>query len=148
MEKQMRKGFLLVLLGLSFLTPALSSASDLQNIQQKCSAGDGNSCLDLGVMYYSGDGVPGDLRKAGELFEKSCNLGIGLGCYNRGINYFFGNGVPIDIKKANYFFEKGCSLSYGDACRNLALSYEEGTGVEQSLSQARKYNEKEGLLRE
>lgn len=38
------------------------------------------ACNNLGVLYYNGDGVKQDYKKAMEFFGKACDLGEQKGC--------------------------------------------------------------------
>ncbi|GAA9141257.1 hypothetical protein Taitung76_03100 [Helicobacter pylori] len=40
----------------------------------------GGGCNGLGGLYYNGDGVKQDSKKAVALFEKACKLGEQLAC--------------------------------------------------------------------
>ncbi|GAA8295840.1 hypothetical protein HpHA275_07240 [Helicobacter pylori] len=45
-----------------------------------CELKDGWGCSFLGVLYYNGDGVKQDSKKAAALFEKACKLGYKKAC--------------------------------------------------------------------
>ncbi|GAA7783949.1 hypothetical protein HpMS113_07460 [Helicobacter pylori] len=45
-----------------------------------CELKDGWGCSFLGVLYYNGDGVKQDSKKAAALFEKACKLGDQKAC--------------------------------------------------------------------
>ena len=45
-------------------------------------SGDASGCSNLGVMYFSGDGVLQDKSKALALFSKACDLKDEHGCEN------------------------------------------------------------------
>ncbi|WP_253782011.1 tetratricopeptide repeat protein [Helicobacter pylori] len=45
-----------------------------------CELKDGWGCSFLEVLYYNGDGVKQDSKKAVALFEKACKLGEQLAC--------------------------------------------------------------------
>ncbi|UOR70313.1 tetratricopeptide repeat protein [Helicobacter pylori] len=45
-----------------------------------CELKDGWGCSFLGVLYYNGDGVKQDSKKAVALFEKACKLGYKKAC--------------------------------------------------------------------
>ncbi|GAA9253757.1 hypothetical protein TH0071_01100 [Helicobacter pylori] len=45
-----------------------------------CNLKDGMGCGALGVLYYNGDGVKQDSKKAVALFEKACKLGYKKAC--------------------------------------------------------------------
>ncbi|GAA8890354.1 hypothetical protein HpEKA17_05340 [Helicobacter pylori] len=45
-----------------------------------CELKDGWGCSFLGVLYYNGDGVKQDSKKAVALFKKACKLGYKKAC--------------------------------------------------------------------
>ncbi|WP_326691043.1 sel1 repeat family protein [Helicobacter pylori] len=45
-----------------------------------CDLNNGWGCSFLGVLYYNGDGVKQDSKKAVALFEKACKLGYKKAC--------------------------------------------------------------------
>lgn len=45
-----------------------------------CKGGDAESCVNLGILYQSGEGMPRDEAKAAELFDKACDDGHAIGC--------------------------------------------------------------------
>jgi TPR repeat protein len=53
-----------------------------QAFRRGCAGDDFAACSDLGVMYGRGQGVPQDLSRARELFQKACDGGAQSGCDN------------------------------------------------------------------
>nr|WP_162973517.1 SEL1-like repeat protein [Helicobacter pylori] len=45
-----------------------------------CDLKESDGCGTLGGLYYNGDGVKQDSKKAAALFEKACKLGNQLAC--------------------------------------------------------------------
>ena len=45
-----------------------------------CKAGDGVGCLNLGVAFRSGKGVPQDAGKSAQIMVRACKLGIQRAC--------------------------------------------------------------------
>ena len=70
----------------------------------------------MGVLYYSGEGVERDSKKANELFSKACRLEFADGCYNLGISYFYGEGVKQDTNTAKKYLNKACDLGSQVGC--------------------------------
>ncbi|GAA7065783.1 hypothetical protein HpCHN105_01160 [Helicobacter pylori] len=48
--------------------------------ERACDLNNGGGCSFLGVLYYNGDGVKQDSKKAVALFEKACKLGYKKAC--------------------------------------------------------------------
>ncbi len=100
----------------------------------------------LGIRYEKGDGLPPDIDKANQLYQKACELGCGEG-YNRlGESYLHGKGVQEDIYKANALFRKAGDLGCGEGYNSLARNYFFGEGVPKNLSQAVELFQKAGDL--
>src|SRR5262249_41647566 len=47
--------------------------ADLQDCTAQCSLNDGASCVNLGIMYVTGNGVARDSAKAVELYRRACD---------------------------------------------------------------------------
>lgn len=100
-----------------FLMALLSSLAFANSeLERKCNNGDARSCLNLGNLYYDGDGVKQDYKKASELFGKSCEMGYANGCVLLGFLYQYGEGVRQNDNKAMEFFGKACDLGYQKGC--------------------------------
>lgn len=50
--------------------------------KKACDRGNMVGCSNLALMYYNGDGVRQDKRKAKELYGKACDGGVMGGCKN------------------------------------------------------------------
>ena len=87
-----------------------------QKYKQECEDGQMSSCLELGVLYYTGDGVKKDIKKSQKLFTKACKSRISRACGYLGYVYLRGgDGVKIDKRKAMLAFSKGCDISEHDS---------------------------------
>ena len=60
----------------------------------------------LGWLYQSGQGVPKDLGKAAELYQKAADQGNVFAQNNLGLLYQSGEGVPKDLRKAAELYQK------------------------------------------
>lgn len=60
----------------------------------------------LALMYFNGEGVPKDPKKAAELFQKAADQGGPHAAYDLGLLYAKGEGVPQDSQKAFGLFRK------------------------------------------
>jgi len=82
---------------------------------QDCKNGKMLSCVELGILYYTGEGKKKDIKKAKKLFNKACRNGVSRGCGYLGYIYLRGgDGVKIDKRKAMLAFSKGCDISEHD----------------------------------
>jgi TPR repeat protein len=104
--------------------------------EHQCKQGSGESCSNLGAMYYHGYNVPQDDELAVELFDKACERGIAAGCHNLGLMVATGRGAERDPKRAAKLFKLACNAGEGSACNNLGAAHEKGEGVEQDSTRA------------
>lgn len=90
----------------------------------------------LGWLYENGQGVPNDLGKAAELFQKAADQGFAYAQYNLGVAYENGLGVPKDPGKVAQLFQKATDQGLADAQNNLGWLYINGQGVPKDLRKA------------
>ena len=113
-----------------FLVAAMLSVSamalDFNQIQRAASQGDVDAQLQLGAMYYQGDGVRQDYGKALEWFKKSANQDNAAAQAYIGIMYEFGQGVSKDKKTAKEWFGKSCDSGYQGGCDDYRKLNEQG----------------------
>ena len=74
------------------------------------------SCSKLGGLYYNGDGVKQDYKKAREFWSKACEMGDANGCVLVGYLYDNGYGVRQNDSKAMEFYGKACDLGEQKGC--------------------------------
>jgi len=91
----------------------------------------------LGRRYYHGEGVPKDLGKAAELYQKAADQGFDRAQCGLAGFYYFGKAVPKDLGKAAEFFQKAADQGLADAQYGLGVLYENGEGVPKDLAKAR-----------
>jgi TPR repeat protein len=92
--------------------------------------------FNLGVRYEDGQGVPQDLVKAAELYQKAANQGHAGAQFNLGLLYAHGQGVPKDLVKAAEFYQKAANQGHAGAQNNLGALYEHGEGVTKDFDKA------------
>jgi TPR repeat protein len=108
----------------------------------------------LGVMYYSGNGVPQDFFKAFEWTRQAAEQGHVAAMVNLGVLYYNQIGVnsgvaavwPFSLISRNTNFREAArwyghaaEYDHGGAQYYLATMYQQGTGVEQDLVMAWKW---------
>ena len=80
-----------------FLVAAMLSVSamalDFNQIQRAASQGDVDAQLQLGAIYYQGEGVRQDYSKSAQWFEKAANQGNAEAQTNLRVMYENGTGV-------------------------------------------------------
>jgi TPR repeat protein len=104
--------------------------------QRACDGGERKACNGLGLMYFKGEGMPKDVKRAQVFFKRACDAGGAGGCLNLGLLYFRGEDVPKDLKRAAVLFKRSCDAGGGHGCNNLGLLYHDGEGMPKDLSRA------------
>jgi len=103
-------------------------------------AEDGNPTtqFNLGIMcIYDYDGLPEDLKKPEEWFQKAANQGHVPAQYYLARTYEEGlGGVTPDLEKALEWYTKAAKPGYAPAQSRLAKMYREGKGVDLDLLKA------------
>ena len=96
----------------------------------------------LGTIYFSGEGVEQDYKKALEYFEQSAQKGNIESLNRLGMMYYTGEGVEQDYKKALEYFEQSTQKGNIESLNRLGMMHYYGEGVEQDYIQAREYLKK------
>ena len=102
------------------ITIAILFSFDLvadQELKQNCNNGEMQSCVDLGMLYYTGDGIKKDLKKSKRLFQKTCKNRVARGCYYLGFTFLRGGeGIKKSERKAKLAFGRACNIGSRRAC--------------------------------
>ncbi|MDR1002559.1 MAG: toll/interleukin-1 receptor domain-containing protein [Oscillospiraceae bacterium] len=101
--------------------------------------------LKAGNMFYYGDGVEQDYKRAAELYEKAALKDSAVMC-NLGWLYEKGEGVRQDYGKAIVFYAKAAELGNAKAMYNLGLLYDNGECVRQDYQIAAEWYSKSAAL--
>lgn len=109
--------------------------------EQSCELKNSYSCVYLGILYETGNGVQTNLDLAINYYEKACNLNDGIGCYGAG-RHFYNKPDLKEKLKALHLFEKTCDLNIGEGCVEAANQYHSGTIVANDSKYAKSYYEK------
>ena len=127
-----------------------NNKKDLKNaasfFQKACDLNLCTACTDLGNMYYRGEGVPKNFRKAFDLFTKSIEQ---CPIYEKpyialGDMHYNGDGIAQDHKLASSLYKKACEqaeqscnmFEYADQCSFLGELYYTGDRIKQNLKNA------------
>jgi TPR repeat protein len=98
--------------------------------------GDPAAQRNLGHMYRKGLGVPKDLAKAAEWYERAAESGFARAQANLASLYLRGDGVSQDYYEAAKWFDRAARQGHAIAQFNLGLMYERGLGVPRSKEKA------------
>jgi uncharacterized protein len=80
--------------------PTPNDAESVQQIRIKADQGDAKAQFSLGMMYYSGEGVPQDYKQAVKWYRKAADQGAAMAQFSLGWMYKEGKGVPQDYAQA------------------------------------------------
>src|SRR5262249_24517448 len=109
---------------------------------QLADQGNAAANFNLGLRYENGDGVPKDLGKAAELYQKAADQGYARAQVNLGWLYENGWGVSKALGKAAELYQKAADQGNAAAQNNLGTLYEKGEGVPKDLERARELYQK------
>ena len=85
--------------------------------KQACDDGQMQYCIELGILYYTGDGVKKDIKKSKRLFQIACKNRVARGCYYLGFTFLRGaENVEQSNRKAILAFAKGCDIGSERSC--------------------------------
>ena len=93
---------------------------------ERCLAGDGRLCDELGRRALSPDGGVADLTAAVRFFAHACEKGVPTDCKWAADGYRNGDGAPKDPVRAMSLLEAGCRGGSDDACVALGRAHRDG----------------------
>jgi hypothetical protein len=96
----------------------------LEKYEKQCNAGDLQWCMNLGVMYENGHGVPPDSARAKSIYEKACAGGHGDSCVNM-VLAKLSSGTPNALSEMSGL-EARCNAGTVLACGVLGQMYANG----------------------
>jgi TPR repeat protein len=100
---------------------------------------DGDSMASQGDLYFFGEGVPQDYRKAREWYEKGAAAGSSRAMYYLGNMYDHAQsylGEECDWVAARSWYEKSAATGYADAMAMLGWHYDRGFGGDADAGKA------------
>jgi uncharacterized protein len=111
-------------------------ATALQIWQPRATQGVAFAQVNLGIMYYSGHGVPQDYGEAARWYRLAAEQGNAIAQVNLGFLYYNGQGVPQDYGEAAKWYRLAAEQGNPTAQSNLGSMYYSGQGVPQDYVQA------------
>ncbi|WP_010076673.1 SEL1-like repeat protein [Clostridium cellulovorans] len=120
----------------------------LVELKAKAEAGDVISRVQLGDMYYNGQGVVCNYEEALKYYKKASESGHGRSSYVVGDMYYRGKGVEINTLTALEYFKKAVDENYGEAAFKVATFYLNGKNVSKDNKEAMKWLIKAHELRQ
>jgi TPR repeat protein len=125
---------LIIVSAIVFLLLALAGFLLWSNLKR--TQGNASARFNLGLRYQNGEGVPKDLGKARDHYQKAADKGYAPAQYNLGWLYEHGEGVPKDLGKARELYQKAANQGYARAQSNLGWLYQRGEGGPEDLGKA------------
>ena len=104
----------------------------LQEWRPLAEQGNSDAQKDLGVMYFTGQGVPQDYDEAVKWYRRAAEQGNVAAQSNLAEMYYKGHGVPQDFDEAARWLRLVAKQGDAPAQRNLGVMYSNGDGVLQS----------------
>ena len=109
--------------------PATELKERAATVLTEAEAGNAYAQLELGDLYFSGEGVPEDDTEAVKWYRKAAEQGLAKAQTMLGMMYYWGKGLSQDYAKAAKWYRKAAEQDYSDAQFNLGVMYEKGKGV-------------------
>ena len=98
-----------------------------QEYKQLCDNGKMQSCIELGILYYTGEGVKKDMKKSQKLFKKACKNRVSRGCYYLGFGFLRGGeNIEKSKRKAMLSFGRGCNIGSERSCVQFRILRDKG----------------------
>lgn len=92
--------------------------------------------VNLGLLYFNGQGVPQNDAEAVKWFRKAADQGDSFAQHNLGVIYDTGRGVPQDPVEAVKWYQMAADHGLADAQYDLGQMYANGHGVPQDYARA------------
>ena len=102
---------------------------DIEILHLAAEHGDAKAQLDLGNLYYLGEGTPQDYAEAAKWYRLAAEQGDAPAQNNLGVMHDEGEGVPQDDREAVKWYRKAAEQGNASAQYNLGVMYDLGEGV-------------------
>jgi TPR repeat protein len=99
-------------------------------VRKAAQQGDVGAQHSLGLIYFTGQGVPKDLAEAAKWFREAAEKGFAASQYMLGITFLVSEDAPKDYAEAAKWFRLASEQGYTDAQAMLSAAYVSGRGVE------------------
>lgn len=123
--------FLMWVSSLAWAESCYKATMSIEQLWQCAEQGNASAQSDLGVMYFSGNGISQDYQKAFEWFSKAAPQGDIQAQYSLGFMYHQGQGVAQNYAKAAQWYSQAAEQNDAFAQFTLGYMYLSGLGVAQ-----------------
>lgn len=111
----------------------------LEKRKLKAAKGDIEAQLNLGLMYFKGEGTAPNYPEAARWLQKPAEQGYAEGQYALAELYAKGLGVIKSYEEAALWYLKAAEQDFGDAQQKIGIMYAEGYGVRYNAVEAEKW---------
>jgi TPR repeat protein len=122
--------------------PQTLSANDIERLTENAQNGDAIAQMNVGNIYYKGQGVPQNYANAAKWYIQAAEQGIAEAQCMLGFMYDKGYGVPQNYAEALKWSRKAADQGFATAQLILASMYDNGHGVPQDYAEAMKWYRK------
>jgi len=147
--------FMLLLIGLNWMTPAYSSSdsaiqfkNDLDAAMLSAYEGNRDAQFNVGVLFANNEFQPADHEQAAYWYKQAARQGHPLAQYNLGHQYMTGQGVLKSEKLAMDWWLKAARQSHLLAQFNVGRGYYLGIGLKEDHKKSRYWFEQAALQNE
>jgi TPR repeat protein len=112
---------------------------NVETVRKEAEAGDSVAQFDIGVRFWTGNGVPKDYSEAVRWWRKAADQANLSAQYNLGWCYYFGEGVGTNYSEAVKWFREPAEYGHGKAQLGLGGCYANGRGVPEHHIEAYKW---------
>ncbi len=120
-------------------TGKADNTHNLRGLRARAEAGNADSQLNMGGLFFKGEGVAQDYAEATKWFLLAARQGHAQAQFNLGMMYATGQGVAQDHAEAAKWYRISALQGLAVAQLNLGVAYAIGQGVLQNESEAAKW---------
>ena len=118
---------------------AQKQRTDIEILAERAEKGNAQDQIDLGNLYYSGEGVEQSYEEALKWYTKAAEQGSAAAQFKLGYMYQHGEGTGQSYEKALQWFLEAAQLENSDAQYSAGYIYEHGLDTRQDDKEALKW---------
>lgn len=120
-------------------TGKAESSQPFRDLKARAEAGDADAQLNIGGLYFKGEGVKRDFAEAARWFQKAAMQRHPQAQFNLGMMYATGQGLTQNPEEAAKWYRLSAEQGLAVAQLNLGVAYFLGQGLPRSESEAVKW---------
>ena len=110
-------------------------AASVDALKTRAAQGSAEAQVNLGLMYYKGQGIPQDYAEALKWFRLAAAQGDAEAQFNLGVMYHNGQGIPQDYVQALKCFNLAAATSTKPDLHNLAVQSRDKVAARMTAAQ-------------